>query len=97
MNPTQLALIGLSTLVALQGCKLLKKKDDNRGSSESSPASRPNAPSSQVEAPVAPTPCKLDDRIKTDVTIKRGCVVAVNDDILVEDGAALTLEAGVRL
>ena len=87
--------IALALVLPLtSGCKLLKKRaaDDGAGSGEES--------SGETKAKAKPkSGCALPEggRVTSAVTITKGCTVAVEDHITVDDGGTLTIEAGAKL
>lgn len=87
--------IALALVLPLtSGCKLLKKRapDDGAGSGEET--------SGETKTKAKPkSGCALPEggRVTSAVTITKGCTVAVEDHITVDDGGTLTIEAGAKL
>jgi hypothetical protein len=93
-------LIILVVGLVLPACK--KKTEPTPGAGSSEPAAKTEPaktePVAKPEPKKATTGCtKLEPRIESDVTVTKGCVLAVTESVTVAENGTLTIEPGAKL
>lgn len=99
MKSSALLLLVAPLLIStLPGCKLLKRgRADGDGTSENGGTTKTTSADDPSPAAKPSAGCALESPVTSEVTIKRGCSVAVKQNVVVEGGGVLRIEAGVKL
>ncbi len=92
IKPLTLSLVLLSLTVSAAGCKLLK-----RGQGGDSDPGAETTTSGETKAKPSAGCALPEGSITSEVTLKKGCTVTVNEHVVIEKGGVLKVEPGVKM
>lgn len=91
-----LACLVVLSVTPLAGCDMVKKLTGDKGNEGAASSEGDPAPAAKASGK-ALAGCEIPEQVVADVTVKKGCTVALKGSTEIREGATLAIEPGVKV